>query len=305
MITRKMQWLATPFAAAGILASCAASTATAQNANSPTRFTVVDAGAEGMPDIVLVPGLASSREVWAGEAKLLAPHYRLHLVQVNGFAGQPAGPNATGELLPAMVEELHAYCAGLKTKPVVIGHSLGGLMTLMLAAKYPVDAKKIVIVDALPFFGMMFGPQMTVDLLKPQAEQMRDRFAKEDAEARKAGARQTAERLALNPEGRALVEKNSEDSDARVAAEALFEDLQTDVRPELPGIKTPALMLYPVDLTLAVNKEAPTKAVDDLYEGAYKPMPNVKVVQVEGSRHFIMLDQPEKFHAQLQAFLQE
>jgi pimeloyl-ACP methyl ester carboxylesterase len=303
VLTKKVKRPATALLVVGGILSLYATFTAQAKTDLPTRFTVVDEGTVGKPDLVLVPGLTSSREVWAAEAKLLAPHYRLHLVQLNGFAGQPAGPNATGEILPAMVNELHSYCAGLDTKPVVIGHSLGGLVTLMLAAKYPADVKKIVIVDSLPFFGMMFGPQMTPDMLKPRAEKMRDSFEKLDAEKRKAGAKQTAERLALNPEGRALVEQNSEDSDAHVTAEALFEDLQTDVRPELATIKTPALMLYPVDLNLAVDKSAPTKAVDELYQGAYKSMPNVKVVQVEGSRHFIMLDQPEKFHAALEAFL--
>lgn len=111
--TEMMQWFAAVvFVVCGILLLCAPSTAQVKAA-LPTRFTVVDEGTEGKPDVVLVPGLTSSREVWAGEAKRLAPNYRLHLVQVNGFAGQAAGPNATGEILPAIVDELHAYCAGL------------------------------------------------------------------------------------------------------------------------------------------------------------------------------------------------
>jgi pimeloyl-ACP methyl ester carboxylesterase len=300
--TEMMQWLAAVLLiVCGILLLCAPSTAQMKSA-SPTRFTVVDEGTEGKPDVVLVPGLTSSREVWAGEAKRLAPNYRLHLVQVNGFAGQPAGPNATGEILPAIVEELHAYCAALNTKPAVIGHSLGGLLTLMLAAKYPNDVNKIVIVDSLPFFGMMFGPQMTPEMIKPQAEQMRDKIEKQDQDKdkRRASAERAAETLALNPEGRMLVEKNSEDSDAHVVAEGMFEDLQTDLRPELAKINTPALLLYPVDPALKVNG---TQKVDELYQGAYKPMPNVIVLRVDGSRHFIMLDQPEKFDEFVEEFL--
>ena len=42
---------------------------------------------------------------------------------------------------------------------------------------------------------------------------------------------------------------------------------------------------------------------DDLYQGAYKPMPNVMAVRVDGSRHFIMLDQPEKLFAAIDSFL--
>lgn len=300
MKMKMMRWLAAVALVVGeALLLCALSTAQAKAA-LPTRFTVVDEGTAGKPDVVLVPGLTSSRDVWAGEAKRLAPDYRLHLVQVNGFAGQPAGPNAKGEILPPLVDELHAYCAGLNTKPVVIGHSLGGLLTLELAAKYPNDVKEIVLVDALPFLGTLFGPQMTPDMIKPQAEQMRDNMEKQDVDKRKAGAERSAEALVLNPEGRALVEKNSEDSDAHVVAEAIFEDLETDLRPELPKINTPTLMLYPFDATLKVNG---TQRVDELYQRAYKSMPNVTVLRVEESRHFIMLDQPKKFDEFVEDFL--
>jgi pimeloyl-ACP methyl ester carboxylesterase len=267
---------------------------------APTRFTIVDEGTEGKPDVVLVPGLTSSREVWAVEAKRLAAHYRLHLVQLSGFAGQPAGPNATGKILPATVDELHAYCSGLSSKPVVIGHSLGGLITLMLASKYQNDARKIVIVDSLPFFGMLFGPGTTAESIQPKAEQMREKIEKQDTAGRKASAQRSAETLVLNPDGQTLVAKNSEDSDPHVVAEAMFEDLQTDLRPELANIKTPTLMLYPFDATLKTNE---TQTVDELYQQAYKPMPNVTILRVDGSRHFIMLDQPGKFDELVEEFL--
>lgn len=299
-MTKMMQWLAAvALVVSEALLLSALSTAQAKEA-LPTRFTVVDEGTEGKPDVVFVPGLTNSRDVWAGEAKRLEPGYRLHLVQLNGFAGQPAGPNARGAILPAIVDELHTYCAGLKSKPVVIGHSLGGLLTLMLAAKYPNDVKKIALVDSLPFLGTLFGPQVTPDMIKPQAEQMRDKIEKQDADKRKAGAERSAETLVLNPEGRVLVEKNSEDSDAHVVAEAMFEDLQTDLRPELAKINTPTLMLYPFDSTLKVNG---TQSVDELYQGAYKSMPNVTILRVDESRHFIMLDQPKKFDEFVQDFL--
>jgi pimeloyl-ACP methyl ester carboxylesterase len=129
---------------------------------------------------------------------------------------------------------------------------------------------------------------------------MRDKIEKQDAHERKAGAERSAEMLVLNPEGRMMVEKNSEDSDARVVAEAMFEDLQTDLRPELAKINTPTLMLYPFDSTLKGNG---TQKVDELYQGAYKLMPNVTVLRVDGSRHFIMLDQPKKFDEFVEDFL--
>ena len=46
------------------------------------------------PDVILIPGFGSSREVWRAEATRLAPTHRVHLVQLAGFAG--GGPMATG-----------------------------------------------------------------------------------------------------------------------------------------------------------------------------------------------------------------
>src|SRR5690242_10033017 len=73
----------------------------------PTRFSVEVRGAG--PDVILIPGLASGRAVWNDTATRLQGSRRLHLVQVAGFAGSPAGPNATGPVIAPVVEELHRY----------------------------------------------------------------------------------------------------------------------------------------------------------------------------------------------------
>jgi pimeloyl-ACP methyl ester carboxylesterase len=81
--------------------------------------------------------------------------------------------------------------------------------------------------------------------------------------------------------------------------EAMVEDLGTDLRVDLASIKTPTLLLYPYDPTLQKDEAK----YDAVYHDAYKPMPNVTLVRIDGSRHFIMYDQPAKFDAALQAFL--
>ena len=143
---------------------------------APGRFTVVDQGTVGKPDVLMIPGMSSSRAVWDGEAKRLAPNYRLHLVQVNGFGGAPAGLNANGPILVPIVEELHAYIVANKMHPVVVGHSMGGLITLMLAARHPDDVKKIVIVDALPFAAVLMDPAATAESMMPQVEAIKQQI---------------------------------------------------------------------------------------------------------------------------------
>lgn len=268
---------------------------------APTRFTVVDAGTVGKPDVVLIPGLSSSRAVWDAEAAKLGPNFRLHLLQVDGFAGLPAGVNAgSTELLPALVGELHGYLAAGGMHPVVMGHSLGGLLALMLAAKYPADVSKLVIVDALPFYGLLYSPDATVEAVKPYAETARQQMAGLSAEQWAAMQPVVAAQLSNSPEGQKAVAAGSTASDRGVVVEAMMEDLQTDVRGDLPAIKTPALVLYEHDTTLQ-QPNADTYA--QTMKASYGAMPNAKLVQVDGARHFIMYDQPVKFDAAVEGFL--
>jgi pimeloyl-ACP methyl ester carboxylesterase len=252
--------------------------------------------------VLLLPGLSSGREVYDAEAKLLVASYRLYRVQINGFAGQPAGPNASGPLLAPIVEELHQYLAANRLHPAVIGHSLGGLLGLMLAQAHPEDVRKLLIIDALPFYALVFNPQATVEMVTPQAKAMREQMLSLSDQAMGAQSAQTAAYLVKNPEGRKIVAKESQTSDRAVMANAMYEDLTTDLRPLLPGIKTPTTLLYPFDAT-AVGPD-PTR-IDAVYTDAFRSMPHLTTHRIDDSRHFIMFDQPAAFDRQVQTFLQE
>jgi len=264
-----------------------------------TRITIVDAGTAGKPDVVLIPGLGSSRAVWDGEAAALAPNYRLHLVQLNGFGGAPVEGNATGQILPGVVEELHAYIGAGAMHPVVIGHSMGGLLTLMLADKYPADVRKIIIVDSLPFYGMVFDPNATVDSIAPQGKAIHDQLIAMPADQFAAMIPVSVGAMVKNADGQKQVGAMTIASDRAVFANSMLEDLQTDLRPDVAKIKTPALLLYPYDSSVSPD----ATGIDAVYITAYKPMPNIKLVRIDDSRHFIMYDQPEKMDAAIEAFL--
>ncbi len=304
---KALQWIATvAFVVAGIALLCAPANGQAAKTAAfvPTRFSVTDAGTVGKPDVVLIPGLASSKSVWDGEAKLLGPNYRLHILQVGGFAGAPAGPNAGAGMLPGIVEELHSYIAGSLSaggmKPVVVGHSLGGLLAMMLAEKYPGDVRKMVIVDTLPFYAVLFQPGATVESVGPMAGAIKAHMVTMSAEEYAAGEKTMLSGMAISEAGQRAAYESSIASDTKVVAEALYEDLLTDMRPEVGKIQTPTLVLYEYD---AASKMPPADEYEAMMQAAYKPMPHVTLVRVEGSRHFIMYDQPGKMDAALEGWL--
>lgn len=254
---------------------------------------------KGSP-VILIPGLSSPRAVWDGVAPELARAHTVYLVQVNGFGGEAPGANLADGVIPGIVADLHKLIAEKKIGgAAVVGHSMGGLVALMLARAHPGDVGKALIVDALPFVGSAFFPGSTVDSVKPQAEAMRAQmtslYGKPFPEAvGQAIARQNA----LKPESQAQVAAWSAKADMRVSGQALYEDLQTDLRPDLAGIAAPVTVLVP--WTAARGGEGP---VLDLYKREYAGAPKVSVKGVAESGHFIMLDQPAAFQAALTAFL--
>jgi pimeloyl-ACP methyl ester carboxylesterase len=253
------------------------------------------------PDLVLIPGLSSSRATWKATAERLKDRYRLHLVQVAGFSGEPARANAEGEVMAPTAEAIDAYIREQKLAPAtVLGHSMGGTMILMLAERHPADLKKAFVVDALPFYGMARGgPAATPASVQPMAAAMRDAILSSNDDQYRASLALQMPGMATAPADRAMILGWSLASDHSVVARAMYEDLQTDLRPDLARITTPITLLYP-DYTPA---GAPAGAMKQMYPAAFAPAPKVTPVEVEHSVHFIMLEQPAAFDKALDAFL--
>ncbi|HEY2176936.1 MAG TPA: alpha/beta hydrolase [Caulobacteraceae bacterium] len=248
------------------------------------------------PDVVLIPGLASSRETWRATAERLKGRYRLHLIQVAGFAGEAAGANAKGPVVIPTAEAIDAYIVAAHLSPAtVVGHSLGGTIALWLAEHHPEHLKKVLLVDALPFVSTVFiSPTVTLDQATKIAEGLRNGPPQPDA-----ARERMIEGMVTGEKDRAMVAAWGKASDPAVVGAALADDMELDLRPGLGAITTPITLVYPFDATMGI----PGAAWDQVYAGAYAPAHTVKLERVDGARHFVMLDAPKSFAADLDAFL--
>jgi len=266
----------------------------------PTRFSVVVEGRPTGPAVLLLPDVSSSRAVFDDEIRQLAPHYRLYRVQIAGFAGEPAGPNASGPVLAPVVEELHRYIVAKHLHPAVIGHSMGGLMALMLTTSHPEDVSRTMVVAALPFFGMLVSPTETVETLRPRAIQIHDqvlaltKFQFDSLQPR------MASRLATSPEARKQIATSASATDRSVYVNATEDEMFTDLRPQLASIQTPVTVVFTY-IAATDGEYAPKTA--NLYADAYQSIPHLTLVEIDDSHHFVMYDQPDQFHDAVVNFL--
>jgi len=243
--------------------------------------------------VVLIPGLASPRAVWDGIAPELARNHRVILVQVNGFGGDDPGANLQGDVLPGVVADLVHYLDQNRIqRPAVIGHSMGGLIGMLLVKAHPEHVGRLMIVDSLPFFGVLMGPNATLESVRPIAAQLRTVLQAQT------GPQPVPPSMSLTEAGRARVGGWMNAANHHVTGQAIYEDATSDLRGDVPAIgRVPTTVLY------AVSDPARADMFRNIFAGAYAAAPSIRVIPVENSAHFIMLDQPDRFREAFMAFL--
>jgi pimeloyl-ACP methyl ester carboxylesterase len=264
------------------------------------RISIVTRGTG--PDLIFIPGLAAHRDVWAGVAETLDDRYRLHVVQVNGFAGFPPGANADGPVAAPVAEAIARYIreAGL-VSPAVIGHSMGGSIAMMLAARHPASVGRLMVVDATPFMGVAFGPPGTTpESVRPAADRIRDSILAQAPGSSTNMLEQLVAEMTRTEAMRPVLLRYARDSDRRTVANAFHEIIVTDLRPELARITAPVTVLYVVPPNLPVPPEEFERAARLAFANA----PPARFVKIENSNHYIQIDQPARFVAEVDAFMQ-
>ncbi len=102
------------------------------------------------PALVFIPGLASGPWVWTDTVSRLRGRYTIYLLTLPGFDGRKPVPGTTIESLSrdlAVLIESRSI-----RKPVLVGHSLGGTLSLAFATEHSDLIAGVVAVDGLPVF---------------------------------------------------------------------------------------------------------------------------------------------------------
>lgn len=260
---------------------------------------VVETRGDG-PDLILIPGLASTSAVWERTAARLGAGRRLHLVSVRGFGDLPAQGNARGAVMAGIAGEVRRFIAESRLEsPALIGHSMGGQVAIRVAADAPRRIGRLMTVDASPFFPALISPGATVGDVEPiaQVAYQAVRLLGDD------GLRARGRALGLELGGAADAVFGSmgwQGGDRRVLAQALYEVMTVDLRHRLPDISAPVTVVY----GWSRDQESPRSRTDSLFRGAYASLPSPATFErIEGAEHMVMIDQPTRFLAAVERFM--
>jgi pimeloyl-ACP methyl ester carboxylesterase len=249
------------------------------------------------PAMVFIPGLVSGRETFTETCEAFAATHRCLLLQLPGFAGQPA-INVEQGFMQTMAHDIIALLRDKHLDEVtLVGHSLGGVISLMISLEAPELVEKIVIVDSLPFRTALQNPAITSELAKPQAERMRDQMnAVSDADYYRNAALNLAG-MSRSPERMEQIKQWTQTSDRASTTAALYDLAVIDLRESIGHLEQPIMVLgawaayKPYGSTL--------ESTQAIYATQYAAVPQVDIRMSQEGYHFLTWDDPEWVNAHI------
>jgi pimeloyl-ACP methyl ester carboxylesterase len=260
-------------------------------------------GHHGRP-LILIPGLEGGSWVWRDAIQHFRNDHVIYAVTLAGFDGLPP-PKGNGNYFDMADTSLLKL---IKThhikKPVLVGHSLGGTLSIRFAEEHSNLLSGVVALDGLPVFPTLARASATQR--KAAAAQMAQEMVGGTPAQFRAGVDSFMLKYGMiDPKQAKRYAALNARSNQAATAKYAAEDLGADYRPGLKQIKVPLLEISPYykpDFSKPPMKfTAMQKAT--FYRQLLSGAPRATVVSISPSRHFAMLDQPGQFRAILASFL--
>jgi 3-oxoadipate enol-lactonase len=252
------------------------------------RFGYEAAGAADLPPLVFLHGIGGAARVWRGQLDAFGDRYRAIAWDMPGYGGSAPLPNVT---IAALADALKDFLRQVgAAKPILVGHSIGGMIAQQLLVHDPIIAEYVVLAQTSPAFGRpdgdwqkefleaRLGPLDRGETMASLAPRVVADLVGDDADP--AGIELACECMASVPE-----------ASYRAAMRSM---LGFDLRKSLGQICVPALVIAGTK-----DRNAPAPMVKKMASF----IPNATYVELEGVGHLAGLEQPGEFNAVLDDFL--
>jgi len=253
------------------------------------RFGYEAAGHHASRPLVFLHGIGGAARAWRGQLDAFGDRYRAIAWDMPGYGGSAALPAVS---ISALADALRDFLLQVgATNPILVGHSIGGMIVQQVLSTSPDIAGAIVLAQTSPAFGKpdgdwqkafidaRLGPLDRGETLASLAPSLVRELVGDDPDA--SGIQLARDCMAAVPE-----------ATYRATMLAL---MGFDLRHALKNIAAPTLVLSG---SKDNNAPAPMMAKMASY------IPSARYVEIEGAGHLVNLERAEAFNAALDLFLE-
>lgn len=255
---------------------------------SDGRFSYEARGAQDSPQLVFLHGIGGAARAWRNQLDAFSDRYHVIAWDMPGYGGSvPLQSTSIPALAAALKDFLNDIGA---VKPILVGHSIGGMIVQQLLVHDPILAEYVVLAQTSPAFGQRdgdwqkqfldarLGPLDRGETMAALAPGVVAGLVGDDADP--AGVELARACMASVPE-------------ASYRA-AMMSMLGFDLRKALAQIRVPTLVI-----SGSKDNNAPASMVKKMASF----IPNATYVELEGVGHLAALERPAEFNAVLDDFL--
>lgn len=239
--------------------------------------------------VILLHGWLGSWGLWQETMSFLGRYYRTYALDFWGFgeSGKKRETYAVQDfvsLVDQFMEQL-----GIARAPLV-GHSMGGTVSLSVAIRFPERVSKVVVVGS-PIVGSSLAFPLKLAGMRPIAFLLFNMMG-----AFRLGMRIASPVICRDERFADMMDRDLSRTTVESFLLSIASLRRTDLRPMLDQVKVPAMGMYG-DRDVIVHPRQ--------WQPMLKGIPHAKIERFPLDGHFPMLEEPQAFAEKLKTFLDE
>lgn len=239
--------------------------------------------------VILLHGWLGSWALWQETMTYLGRNFRTYALDFWGFgeSGKKRDTYAVQDFVSLVDQFMDRL--GIIQAPLV-GHSMGGTVSLSVAIQYPERVSKVVVVGS-PIAGSSLAVPLKLAGYRPIAFMLFNMMP-----VFRAGMRIAAPFICADPRFWTMMDRDLSRTTLESFLLSISSLRRTDLRPHLHQIKIPVMGMYGDGDNIVHPRQ---------WQPLQKGVPHARVVRWSNAKHFPMLDVSADFLQKLEAFLRE
>lgn len=237
--------------------------------------------------MILLHGWLGSWGLWQETMAFLGDEYRTYALDFWGFG--ESGKKLTSYKIEDFVQLVDQFMEtlGIAQAPIV-GHSMGGTVSLAFAHRYPQRASKVTVIGS-PINGRSLAVLLKLAGYRPIAVTVHNMMW-----ALKLGIRLSAPVITKDPRWYQMIDQDLSRTTVESFLTSIASLRKTDLTDELHDLQVPVMGMYgDKDVIVSPHQWKPLQQYARLS----------RIERFSDAGHFLMLDQPERFQKTLRDFL--